>query len=104
MPVIAAWFSGLIASLVPLIAQFIGKKFAMAAVYVGVFLVLGATLIAALNLALSGLVFVLPSTLASGLAFLPANTGECISAYFTAQVAIATYDAHMGVLRIKIDS
>jgi hypothetical protein len=100
MPVIAAWLSGLVASIIPLVAQFIGKKFAM----VGVFLVLGATLIAALNLALSGLVFALPGSLGAGLAFLPANTGQCIAAYFTAQVAIATYDAHMGVLRIKIDS
>lgn len=104
MPVIAAWLSGLIASIVPIVAQFIGKKFAMVAVYVSVFLVLGATLIAALNLALSGLVFALPGGLGAGLAFLPANTGQCIAAYFTAQVAIATYDAHMGVLRIKIDS
>lgn len=43
MAAIAAWLAGLVASLIPVVAGFIGKKFAMASVYIGVFLVLGAT-------------------------------------------------------------
>lgn len=104
MAAIAAWLAGLVASLTPVVAGFIGKKFAMASVYIGVFLVLGATMLAGVSGLLSGISAAFPSAFTGIFAMFPPNTALCISAIVTTNTVIAAYDAHMTLLKIKMES
>lgn len=104
MAAIAAWLAGLISSLIPTVAGFIGKKFAMSAVYIGVFLALGATMLAGVSGLLSGISVAFPGIFAPIIAMLPSNTSLCVSAVITTNVVISAYDAHMTLLKIKMES
>lgn len=104
MAAIASWLAGLVASLIPVVAGFIGKKFAMATVYISVFIVLGAAMLAGVSGLLSGISVAFPSSFTGIFGMFPPNTALCISAIITTNTVIAAYDAHMTLLKIKIES
>lgn len=104
MASIAAWLAGLVSSFVPVVAGFVGKKFAMATVYIGVYIVLGATMLAAISAIMAGLSGTFPSFAGPIIDMFPSNTAFCISAIVSTNIAIAAYDAHMTLLKIKMES
>ncbi|WP_454010691.1 DUF5455 family protein [Aeromonas sp. Marseille-Q7275] len=104
MAAIAAWIAGLISSIVSVVAGFIGKKFAMASIYITVYMTLCATMLAGVTGAMAGVSYAMPSFAGPIIGMLPSNTALCISIAVTTNIVIAAYDAHMTLLKIKVES
>ncbi|WP_324042576.1 DUF5455 family protein [Aeromonas caviae] len=104
MAAIAAWLAGLISSIVSVVAGFIGKKFAMAAIYITVYMTLCAAMLAGVSGAMAGVSYAFPSWASPIINMLPSNTALCLSIVVTTNIVIAAYDAHMTLLKIKMEA
>lgn len=104
MASIATWLAGLVSSLIPFIASLVGKKFAMAATYIVAYLAINLAMITSIMATVSGLSLTMPAVLNNALAMFPENTVGCIGTILATKLTVAAYDAHMTLLKIKIQS
>jgi len=97
------WIGSAFIAVATFLATFLGKRFAIIATGVVVFIGIIATFRLAVEGAMLGLSVTLPTGgFLFGLGLLPSNTESCITALMTAQTASMFYRFHSKILEFKL--
>lgn len=100
MSAIIQWIASLLGVLLPKLTEYFGKKFALGAVYVGVWLSIAGVFISFISGLSAGFSWLFP--MASGpIQMLPSNLGASVSLILSAHAAAAIYDAQVNLLSLK---